>query len=361
MPFSFVATILIALVIAPVSNAKAQIVIGVLTDLSAKSSIIGKQIELGARLGAGAPIARSGADDTLVVVEDSGCDPDTAKLAAKRLVEQNVRIVIGPICSKAMYAALDILSPAGIPLVSPFIRATHIARGRKDDGWLAYTLAGSANAEGEAIARILLKRWQGKAYAIADDGGVYGRGLADQFRTLADLSGQKPIANVNFRPLQSTQIAMLRRLARSGVEALFIGGEAYDVAQIARDAKKIGLDIEIVGGEALALLPYEDDATSIPDGILAVMPVDPALYPSSTKLVNNLKSERLQTTGGIIPGYAMVQIARAAIADDRVDLTGDAFETILGAVRFSKDGYANAYPYRLHIWANGRISPMGGF
>lgn len=338
---------------------RAQSVIGVLTALSGKPAFLGQQLELGARLATASLADKS--PDLELVVADSGCDTDKARVAAKKLLSQGASIVIGPICSKAMIAALAVLSPAGVPIISPSIRASWLQNGRKSNNWAAYSLAADARAEVQNASKILLKRWQGMAYAIADDGGIYGRGVAEEFRILAELSGQKPVAVANFRPLQSNQISLLRRLAKNGIEALFVGGDANDVAQIARDAKKLGLDIEIAGGEPLILLPHVDDAASIPGGILVVMPVEPARSVSALRLVNNLRQEGIEPDGALLSGYALAQIAATALLRNNFELVGQNFETIIGPVSFAKNGHAGAFPYRLHIFSNGQIKPLGGF
>jgi branched-chain amino acid transport system substrate-binding protein len=360
LTYALATIVLFGNVILFATTSRAEMAIGVLTDLSGKASLLGKQIELGARLAADAHSNENPANELRLEVQDSACDPRQAQKAAVKLLRLNVSVVVGPICSNAMYAAIKVLSPAGITVISPFIRASQIARGRKKHNWLIYTLAGDANSEARAISDLLLKRWQGKAYAIADDGSIYGRGLSDQFRTLAELSGQKPIALANYRPLQSNQISMLRRLAKSGLEALFVGGEAVDIAQIARDVQKLGLDIEIAGGESLSLLPHEDNALSVPQGVLAVMQVEPNSYQAAAGLVSKLQRQGIDSDGGIIPGYALMQIALVAAKSGKTNIKDQSFDTILGAVRFSKDGYASAYPYQLHIWRDGQIKPLDG-
>lgn len=347
-------------IIALLSPAKAEIAIGVLTDITGKASPLGKQIELGVRLAKSAHEADTNAENIRLEVRDSACDPKQAQKAAVKLLRLNVKIVVGLICSDAMYAAIKVLSPAGITIISPFVRTTQITRGRKKQGWKIFSLAGDAKSEVAAISKILLDRWQGKAYAIADDGSIYGRGLADDFRTLAELSGQKPVALANYRPLQSNQISMLRRLKKSGMEALFVGGDAVDIAQITRDAEKIGMDIEIAGGEAVALLPIEDGAATVPGGLLAVMPLAPFRLPAAAGLVSSLKRQDITTGGGIIPGYALMQIAMIVAANNE-SIENRIFDTVLGQIRFSEQGFASAYPYQLHVWTDGQIKPLSGY
>jgi branched-chain amino acid transport system substrate-binding protein len=355
-----VAALLLVSLLWSFGSAKAEIAIGILTPLSGKTQTLGKQLELGARLAVDKHQSKPAATSIRLEVLDSACDEATAAKAARKLLQLNVKIVIGPLCSKAMYAALEVLSPNGIPVVAPYIRASRLDRGRKEEGWLSYTLATTANSETENISKILLKRWQGMAYAIADDGSVYGRGLADAFRTFAELNGQKPVALATFRPLQSNQISMLRRLEKSGIEALFVGGDAGDIAQIARDAKKLKLDLEIAGGETLIMLPYVDDAASVPDGILAIMPLDPTLFPRAAGLVANLHKEGIEAEGALIPGYALIEIAANAIANNLLKLEGQSFDTIMGSISFGDNGRAGAYPYQLHVWKDQKVKPLGG-
>ncbi len=341
--------------------AKSETAIGVLTPLTGKPALLGKQIEFGAKLAVDKLKAADKYGDIRLEVRDSACDAVTAKSASHQLLKRKVQIVIGPLCGKALEAALDVLSPAGVPVIAPFARSSQLDRGRKEKGWLSYTLASNSKAEPENIARILLERWKGVPYAIADDGSIYGRGLADDLRIIADASGQKPVALANYRPLQTNQVAMLRRLMKNGIKALFIGGDAADIAQIARDARKLGLDIEIVGGESMILLPYVDDAAGIPEGLMAILPIDPALVPEAGSLADNLRKENIDPEGALLPGYAMVQIAAKAIANDNLKLEGQAFPTIMGTISFDSNGRASAYSYQLHVWKDGQMKPLGGF
>ncbi len=358
----FVLVAIFAVVLAAsLSTAAAGQTVGVLTSLSGKNALLGKQLELGVRLAADRHPVKTNAANIALEVRDSACKAGSAKLAAQDLLQHGVKIVIGPLCTEALYAALEVLSPKGVAIIAPYIRASKLDEGRKSNNWQAFTLAGPANEEAENISRILLQRWQGRPYAIVDDGGIYGRGLADDFRAMAELSGQKPVAVASFRPLQSNQIAMLRQLARSNIEALFVGGDADDIAQIARDAEKLGLDIEIVGGESLIMLPFVDDPSSVPSGILAILQLEPDLLPGASDLTTNLKLEGISGGGALVPGYGLFEIAAEALSFNNSKLEGHTFDTILGPVTFGMDGRAGAFTYRLHVWKDQQIKPLGGF
>ena len=90
------------------------------------------------------------------------------------------------------------------------------------------------------------------------------------------------------------------------------------------------------------------------------MPLEPNRYQAAAGLVSKLKRQGINSDGGIIPGYALMQIAMAAAKPGKTNIENQSFDTLLGTVRFSKDGYASAYPYQLHIWRDGQIKPLGG-
>jgi len=121
------------------------------------------------------------------------------------------------------------------------------------------------------------------------------------------------------------------------------------------------MDLEIAGGETLVMLPLVDDAASVPKGILAIMPVDPVLFPQAAGLIANLRQEGIEPEGALIPGYAITEIAAKALSNEILKLEGKSFDTIMGPISFGEDGRAGAYPYRLHVWADQQVKPLGGF
>ena len=71
----------------------------VVKDINAKGGVLGKKVEL--------------------VVEDDVCKPEVATNTATKLASQNVKIVLGHICSGATKAALGIYKDSKMVVMSP--------------------------------------------------------------------------------------------------------------------------------------------------------------------------------------------------------------------------------------------------
>ena len=95
---------------------------------------------------------------------------------------------------------------------------------REVEGLSLWSLSNAPDGEARAIVDLVLPQFQNRPYAIIDDGSVYGRALADDIRLLAEEAGSRPILSSNFRPLQTTQISLLRRLRKKKGRRIISGG-----------------------------------------------------------------------------------------------------------------------------------------
>src|SRR5690606_40871144 len=100
-----------------------------------------------------------------------------------------------------------------------------------------------------AVANLLIDKWRSNHFAIIDDGTIYGRELAENLRAEAELAGLEPVLVDTFRPQLENQIGLVGRLRRSGATHVFVGGDRFDIAVIARDARNLGYDVTFAGGD----------------------------------------------------------------------------------------------------------------
>ena len=198
-------------------------------------------MEFGAQLAA-QKLKDAGQDVELSLANDA-CDVNKVPEIAKSLHEANAKIVVGPVCFRVATALADYAKRSqgsinSVPIIATNTRNKLLGRLRQVDELPLYSLSNAPNAEAQAVVDLILPRFGSRPFAILDDGSVYGRALADDVRELGELAGLRPVINSNFRPLQTTQIAMLRRLRNSGVEAVFIAAAAEDVVTIANDIRR---------------------------------------------------------------------------------------------------------------------------
>ncbi|MBS3647450.1 branched-chain amino acid ABC transporter substrate-binding protein [Pseudaminobacter sp. 19-2017] len=328
-----------------VAAARAEVpAIGVVAPLSGESEMLGKQVVAGAQAAAGG--AR-------VEIADDRCTAEGGAEAAREFVAAKVRFVVGFLCTESIEAALPILKQAGIPTITPGVRTDSLTDRREKTGWLVYRLAPRADAEGKAIANLLVPLWRDSLFAIIDDGTIYGRDLAETFRAAAENKALKPVFFDTYRPQMENQIGLIGRLRRAGATNVMVGGDRDDVAVMARDAAALGARMTFAGGEVLR---SASNGVPLPAGTLMVgLPewseiADPAILPK-------IKQSGILPEGYFLPSYAAMQIALAAASSAGSGspvLTGP-FATALGEIRFDQKGDLVDNPYRLFRFDGSRF------
>lgn len=327
--------------------------IGIVAPLTGPSAILGEQVRLGAATAAA--IA-----DIPVETADDACTAEGGAAGARRLVERQVSMVVGFLCTASIEAAMPILKDAGIPVIAVGVRTDSLTDSREKTGWPVVRLAPRADSERSAAAAILTELWREEFFAIVDDGTIYGRELAETFRLAAEQAGLKPVFVDTFRPQMENQIALVGRLRRAGATHVFVGGDRDDVAIMGRDAAELGYDLTIAGGEMLRAAP---GAVPLAEGTLMIAMPEWADVADGTA-VEAIRSRGAAADGYALPAYAAVQVASAAMAkapDSPImeALSADTFATALGPIRFDAKGDLAENPYRLFRFENGRFRPMG--
>lgn len=328
--------ILLAAQLAASVASGAELRVGLAAPLSGSAALLGAQM----RAGAEAAVASSEADVSLALA-DTECTAEGGADAARRLVEADVGIVAGFLCMEAIVAALPILGAAGIPVITTGVRVDSLTDQRRKQGWTVFRFAPRADEEAAAVSRILTRQWREALFAIIDDGTIYGRDLAEDFRLSAEMSHLKPVFTDTFRPQLENQIGLAGRLRRSGATHVFVGGDRADIAILGRDAAALDYDLVIAGGEALRAA--RDEVDLVPGTLMIGLPEWADIADPPT--VARLRDAGVEPDGYVLPTFGGVQIAIAALNAAAVSetpvveaLAAGRFETVLGEVRFNDNG-----------------------
>lgn len=331
-------------VFAAASQARAQeVAIGVAAPLDGSFARLGEQWLAGAR-------AAAGQDGSVRLVEaNSSCSEEGGRQAAQRLVEAEVSVVIGFLCTPAVEAAMPVFAQAGNPVITP-VRTDSLTDNKDRTGWPVFRLGPRASDERDAVADILIPHWREEFFAIIDDGTIYGRELAENLRAEAELAGLNPVLFDTFRPQLDNQIGLVGRLRRAGATHVFVGGDRADVAIMARDARELGYNVTFASGDVVRA---EDGPVPLPAGVLMIgLPQWADL--ASERTLAALRSEGIVPEGYVVPGYAALEVAAAAAREAGSQgmpiaeiLRNASFETALGTVRFNAKGDLERDLYRL--------------
>lgn len=341
----FARTFLVLAALMPASEALAQVHVGLAAPLSGPNAILGEQMRTGATVAS----ERLASPSVRLSIADDGCSAEGGARAARELVAARVQVVVGFLCGKAIDGALPILKEAGIPAITVGVRADGLTDRRKRNGWLVYRLGPRTDSEREAAGRLLSRLWQRELFAVVDDGTIYGRELAESVRTAAEQAGLSPVFVDTFRPQLDNQVGLVGRLQRAGATKVFVGGDRDDVAVIGRDAASMEADLTIASGESLRSTGEVD----LPQGTLMIaLPEWPQV--ASRDVTEAFAERRLLAEGYVLPAYAAVEIAHAALAGAHPpgailteDLSSRDFQTAIGPIRFNEKGDLEQNPYRL--------------
>ncbi len=330
--------------------------IGIVAPQNGPYELLGQQVRQGAKAAA----AKLGLD--IVEIHES-CEDGSGGAIADGLVAAKVSAAIGFLCTETLQGVLPPLKAAGIPAITLSSRAPILMEDALKYGWPLFRLAPSDRAESDRIAEIMLRDWKGHSIGLVDDGTIYSRELVDRIRSVLEENGLKPTFSDTMRPNQEQQVALVRRLARTGVSHVFIGAERNDVAIIARDAASENLALAIMGGDAMNAA---NNPVPLTASVLAVTRPAYDTLPSASAVAAELRGAGIEPEGYVLPAYAAAelttQLAEAVQAQSKpapeILAGGTVFKTVIGDLGFTASHDLKDNPYRLQRWNGQRFEPV---
>jgi branched-chain amino acid transport system substrate-binding protein len=248
--------------------------IGQVSPLTGPQAHLGKDNDNGARLAIDEANARSvtlGGQKVKFVLlsEDDQADPKTATIVAQKLVDAQVKGVIGHLNSGASIPASKIYHDAGIPQISPSATAIKYT----DQGFkTAYRTMTNDRQQGRVLGEFLVKKMGGKRVAIVDDRTAYGQGLADEVGKAVKLSGGELVAREYTSDKATDFSAILTSIKGKNPDVLFFGGMDPQGAPMAKQMQSLGLKAKFLGGDGLQTTEFLKLAGAAAEGVTASSP-----------------------------------------------------------------------------------------
>ena len=207
-----------------------------------------------------------------------------------------------------------------------------------------------------------MRLWADKPFALIEDGAISGRELVEAIRIKLEDRGLKPNFVDNYRPGQTTQPSLIRRLKSAGVARVFVGGERSDLGVIAMEAERQGVALKFMGGDPLHAPQGE---LPLPDGTLAVLAAGATPGPEAEAARSALEDSGLIAEGLRIPAYAAAEIlgtvaTRMEYSETSLDeaLRSTTFSTALGPVTFDENGERREPGFVLAILRDGEFKRL---
>jgi len=182
-----------------------------------------------------------------VVYEDSRADPTTGVAAFRKLITADgAAVVIGDIVSAVTLAVAPIAETNQVLLLSPTSSAPAIT----DAGQFIYRIWPSDLAEGRAIGEFALRRGYRRA-SVLHLTNDYGVAIAQIFRRTFEGGGGQVVSVDGYQAENTDFRTALTRVQTERPDVLYIAGYFADTAAIVRQARELGLQVQVLGTTAV--------------------------------------------------------------------------------------------------------------
>jgi branched-chain amino acid transport system substrate-binding protein len=264
-----------------------------------------------------------------ILVEDDQSKPEEAATAVNKLIAQDgVVAVLGEVASSRSLAAAPICQGAAVPMISPASTNPKVT----EIGDYIFRVCYIDPFQGMVIAKFAKNTLHySKAAVFRDNKNDYSVGLANYFTEAFKGMGGTIVADESYSEGDQDFKAQLTVLKGKKPEFIFIPGYYTEVGLIARQARELGLEVPMLGGDGWVsdrLLEIAQDALNGSFLVNHYYEKDP--NPLVQSFVTNYRKRYNSTPDGLA---ALAYDAAGVLANAMQQLLKDepkAFETLSG-------------------------------
>jgi branched-chain amino acid transport system substrate-binding protein len=196
----------------------------------------------------------------LVVEDDQGRAEDAASVVTKLITRDDVVAVIGENSSNQSLAAAPVCQNNKVPMISPSSTNPNVTK----KGDYIFRVCFTDPYQGKALATFARTNLKANHVAILrDNKNDYSVGLAEVFRAQFTSMGGKIVAEQSYSGGDTEFRPQLTAIKAANPEVIFVPGFYTEVGQIAQQARELGINQPMVGGDgwdAPALLDIGKEA-----------------------------------------------------------------------------------------------------
>ncbi len=219
--------------------------------------------------------------------EDTACKPESGANAALKVVaDPQVVAIVGTICSGAATLASEVMSEAGLIMVSGVNVAPALTSvgGQPGPNWhpgYFRTIANSAQ-QGRAVATFAFQELGVTQVATVNDGDLYTQGYTDAFKQRFTELGGENVLDLTINKGDTDMHPVLTAAADYGAELIFLPLFKPEGAPLVQQVGKVaGLEeVILIGADALVYQEFIETVGA--DGVglyfAAPAPVESAVY-----------------------------------------------------------------------------------
>ena len=237
------------------ANARAdEVVLGEYGSLTGSEAVFGKSTHNGLTMAVDEINAKGGIHGNkvrLVSYDDQGKTSEVGTAVTRLITNDKVVVVLGEVSSSLSIAGGQVAQQHQTPMVSPSSTNAKVT----DVGDYVFRVCFIDPFQGYVMARFatdaIAQHGLGMKHLaiLIDQRQAYAQGLGRYFEAFFVKMGGTLVARESYQGGDQDFSAQLGRIASSGAEALYVPGYYTDVANIAKQARALGYEGPLLGGD----------------------------------------------------------------------------------------------------------------
>lgn len=289
------------------------------------------------------------------VIYDDACEPKQAVTVANQIVNDDIRFVIGHLCSSSTIPAAKIYDEEGIVMITAASTSPELS----EKGYVTtFRTIGLDSQTTPIAAEHIATKIKPKKIAVLHDKQQYGQGLAEGVREELTQRGVEVAFYEGVNKGQTDFSALITKLKKEGIDFVYWGGYHPEFSLIVRQGADQGFSPQYMGSDGIANGDVFAIAGDAAKDILVTIPTDFTSKPENADLVKAFEAKKEDPTGPfVMPAYSAVQVivdtANELKTEDSEKIaealhSGKAYKTPIGEISFKENGDLKAFPFAVY-------------
>ena len=226
-----------------------SLVVGHVASMTGDTATFGRSADQGMRMAIEELNAKGGVlgKKLMLVTEDDRSVTEEARTAAQKLLQRDkVIALLGEVASSRSLAAAPEAERAKVPMISPGSTNPKVTEGKE----YVFRACFIDPFQGAVMARFAAQELKAKKLAILFDFKQdYSVGLADFFRETVKKDGGEIVADERYTSGDIEFRAQLTTIRAANPDAIFVPGYYTELGLIAKQARELGINVPLLGGD----------------------------------------------------------------------------------------------------------------
>jgi branched-chain amino acid transport system substrate-binding protein len=228
-----------------------EILIGHYASMTGSEATFGQSTDNGIKLAVEEINAAGGINGKqikLITYDDKGDTKETGATVTRLITRDQVVAVLGEVQSTLSLAGAPVCQENGVPMISPSSTNPRVT----EVGDKIFRVCFIDPFQGYVCAKFAREHESVKAEKIAvlyDQSSAYSKGLAEEFEKAFTSLGGKVTENQAYNKGDQDFTAQLTAIRSTDPDMIFVPGYYTDVGNIAIQARQLGIDVPLFGGD----------------------------------------------------------------------------------------------------------------